>query len=70
MIESNFKKFIPNKQSMFDFLVKGLRDHTNQTFFHGVDQIEAGYYGSVSLPSFKMIYKHWFSWKNKNIDCL
>ena len=68
IIESNFIKFNANKQTMFDFLARALRDHTNQTFFQGIEQVEAGHWGSISLPSFNMEYKKWFLWKNKNND--
>lgn len=68
IIESNFINFKVNKQMMFDFLARGLRDHTNQTFFQGIEQVKAGYWGSITLPSFNEEYKNWFQWKNKNND--
>ena len=68
IVESKFIKFKLNKLIMFDFLARGLRDHTNQTFFQGIEQIEAGHWGTITLPSFNMEYKNWFLWKNKNND--
>lgn len=68
IIESGFIKFKQNKQIVFDFLARGLRDHTNKTFFEGIDQVEAGHYGIVTVPSFDMIYKNWFFWKTKDTD--
>jgi asparagine synthase (glutamine-hydrolysing) len=63
IIESNFLKFEVNKKIMFDFLARGIKDHTNETFFKGIKQVRAGYYGNISLDNFLLVSKNWFNWR-------
>jgi asparagine synthase (glutamine-hydrolysing) len=62
---------MPNDQMIFDYLVRGRSDHTDQTFFEGIYSLSAGHFLVVNVPARELFKQQW--WKlniNPNLDAL
>jgi len=68
-VTSNFVKFEPNEESIFDFLAFGERDHTISTFFQYVRRIPPGTFGIIK-KDMTIVYEEYWNIKNNQVKNL
>jgi len=56
-------KTSPNKKLICDYLLYNIEDHTNQTFFLGINKLPKGSYATFNLKTQKFSINRW--WENK-----
>jgi len=60
----------PNDKLIYDFLVIGLEDHTNETFFENIYQLKGGEYAILDLQTKKFNKEKFYDLdKIREIDC-
>ena len=68
-VTSNFVKFEPNEEAIFDFLAFGERDHTVPTFFQYVSRIPPGTFGIIK-KDMTIVYEEYWNIKNNQVKNL
>ena len=68
-VTSNFVKFEPNEEAIFDFLAFGERDHTVSTFFQYVSRIPPGTFGIIK-KDMTIVYEEYWNIKNNQVKNL
>lgn len=68
-VTSNFVKFEPNEEAIFDFLAFGERDHTVSTFFQNVSRIPPGTFGIIK-KDMTIVYEEYWNIKNNQVKNL
>ena len=68
-VTSNFVKFEPNEEAIFDFLAFGERDHTVPTFFQYVSRIPPGTFGIIK-KDMTVVYEEYWNIKNNQVKNL
>ena len=68
-VTSNFVKFEPNEEAIFDFLAFGERDHTVSTFFQYVSRITPGTFGIIK-KDMTIVYEEYWNIKNNQVKNL
>ncbi|MFX1538888.1 MAG: asparagine synthase (glutamine-hydrolyzing) [Promethearchaeota archaeon] len=59
ILKANDIRYTPNDSIIYDYLVMGLHDHEEETFFKGINQLLPGYYFTLSTDLTMRIFKYW-----------
>lgn len=66
ILTHNIKR-IPNKRAIFEYLMYGLIDHTEKTFFESISRVMPGTYVHLDLETGTITKKKWYSLKDRSV---